>query len=110
MTYEGAENDSISVLFSGLCLGSTSRAGQTTHHLIVVSDQIRNGRTRVLNLNPSISREREEGQRPVVVQLVSSVLPEDEGRDAPGVGGVGVVSILSLFEVPIVGAERRASH
>lgn len=77
-----------------------------THHLIVIGDQVGDGRTGILYLNPPIGGKGEQGQRAVVVQLVSAVLPENERRDTTRVGGVGIVSILSLFKVAVVGAAK----
>jgi len=77
-----------------------------TYGLIVIRDQIGNGGTRVLNLNPSVRTEGVEGEGTVVVQLVSSVLPQDEGGDTTRIGRVRVVSVLSLFEKSVIGAAK----
>jgi hypothetical protein len=78
-----------------------------TYGLIVIRDQIGHSRTRVLDLNSSVRTEGVEREGTVVVQLVPSMLPQDEGGNTTRVGWVRVVSVLCLFEETVVSAAER---
>ncbi len=77
--------------------------------LVIVRDDVGDGRAPILHLDAPVGRKGNEGHGPVRVELVSAVLPVDGCLDARGISRVGLVAVLRLFEKARVGAAREQS-
>lgn len=74
--------------------------------LVIVGNDVGDGRTGVLNLYSTVGSKGRERDRAIVVQTVCAVLPPDNGLDTRWVGGIGFVSVVGLLKVSVIGAGR----